>query len=174
MVTTGQQAPDFAAPALVDGEGAMLELFRLVDAHDAVVLVFAPADFVPTCTADSLAARDAGWHRVPDLAVVGLSGDSLFSHAAYADRYDIPFPLVSDFHGSVAESYDMLAEQWEGHSHIPQRGIVVVGGDWTVEAVKRADPLEQVSPAPVERVTESLQSLGVDVETPAIEYGGVD
>lgn len=171
MVSLGEKAPDFIATALVGGEGVELELFKEVQAHEAVVLYVYPADFVPECTAELLAVRGAGWTANDDIAVIGLSGDSLFSHAAYADRYDLDMSLVSDFHARVAETYDLVAEQWEGHTHIPERAVVVVDGDWEVRAVERAsDPLAWEKPAPVERATEALRAVGLDVETPDVTY----
>lgn len=170
MVTTGQKAPDFITPAVVDGEVHMLELFAQLREHDAVVLVFEPADFVPTGTAELRAVREAGWHEHPDVLVVGLTGDSLYSHFAYADQYDLPFPLVSDFHGGIAESYDLLLEEWEGHSAIPARATVVLDGDWTVRAIEQVEPLDSRSPAPVERATETLRELGLDVARPDVRY----
>jgi peroxiredoxin len=174
MVDIGQKAPDFIAPALVDGAGTMLELFRELQQNDVLVLYFAPADFVHECTAELVAVREAGWQSVPNLRVVALSGDSLFSHAAYADQYDIPFPLVSDFHGSVAESYGLLAEKWEGHRGIPQRGTVVIGGDWSIESRDTVEnPLDRPPAAPVELAGETLQSLGIDVDQPTVAYDPV-
>jgi len=118
MIDTGVKAPDFIAPAVAGGTATELELFRLVDRHEAVVLCFAPATFVPTCTAAFAAIRDAGWHDRADLAVVALTGDdSLYAGFAYADQFDLPFPIVSDFHGGIAESYDLLADSWEGLGH---------------------------------------------------------
>lgn len=174
MVTTGQKAPDFAATALVDGEGVLLELFQVVRAHEAVVLYVYPADFVPECTAELVAMRAAGWHDYDSLAVLGLSGDSLFSHAAYAREHDIPFGLVSDFHGQVADAFDLVADEWEGHNHIPRRAAVVVDGDWDVQAVEQADPLAQADPAPVEVVTDAVRAAGPDVETPDVSYEQFD
>lgn len=171
MVTRGQKAPDFIAPALVDGEGVMFELFEKMSTHSGVVLYFCPADFVPECTAELVAIRDAGWHTVDDLAIVALSGDSLFSHAAYANEYDLPFTLVSDFHGGVAGAYDLLADEWEGHSNIPKRAAVVIESDWTVATVEEVeDPLDRPVPAPVEVVTDTVRELGLDVDRPHVEY----
>ena len=187
MIDEGATAPDFAAPAVAgepaerdaagdgpDGRAATeLALFRLVESHAAVALCFAPATFVPTCTAEFAAVRDAGWGDRDDLAVVALAGDSLYAAFAYADRFDLPFPVVSDFHGGVAESYDLLADSWEGHSDIPRRATVVIDGDWTVRfAGATADPLDRADPAPVERATEALREVGVDVERPRVNYDG--
>lgn len=171
MVDIGQKAPDFRAPAVVDGGGQLFELFTAVSAHEAVVLLFYPADFVPACTAELVAVSEAGWTDVGTLAVVGVSGDSLFSHAAYADRYGLSMTLVSDFHSGVADSYDLLVDEWEGHAHIPARATVVIDSDWNVAAIERAaNPLDHERSAPVERAAESLQTLDVGVETPAVEY----
>jgi len=168
MVTTGQKAPDFAGAAVQDGEAHGLELFGAVDSHDAVVLVFEPADFVPACTAELCAVRDANWHATPGLSVVALTGDSLFSHAAYADQYGFSFPLVADFHATIADSYGLCLDEWESHSHVPGRATVVIDADWTVRAVESVPPLSDASPAPVERVATTVQELGLDATAPVV------
>ena len=173
MIDTGATAPDFVVPAVVDGAGTELELFRLVESHDAVAVCTAPATFVPTCTAALAAVRDAGWHDRDDLAVVALTGDSLYAAFAYADRFDLPFPIAADFHGGVAESYDLLAGSWEGHSGIPRRATVVIDGDWTVRFVEAtADALDRADPAPVRNAAATLREIGVDVDRPRVDYDG--
>jgi peroxiredoxin len=173
VIDVGVKAPDFIAPAVSEGRGVELELFRLVERHEAVVLSFAPADFVPTCTAVFAAIRDAGWHDRHGLAVVTLTGDSLFAGFAYADRFEFPFPIVSDFHGGIAESYDLLAESWEGHSQIPRRATVVIDGDWTVQfAEATTDALDCPSPSPVQNATATLREMGLDVDRPRVNYDG--
>jgi peroxiredoxin len=173
VIDVGVKAPDFVAPAVTGGRAVELELFRLVDGHDAVALCFAPANFVPTCTAEFAAVRDAGWHDRDDLAVVALTGDSLYSGFAYADRFELPFPLVADFHGGIADSYDLVAESWEGHSQIPRRATVVIGGDWTVGfAEATTDALDRPAPSPVQNATAALRDLGVDADRPRVNYDG--
>ena len=173
VIDVGVKAPDFVAPAVTGGRAVELELFRLVDRHAAVALCFAPANFVPTCTAEFAAVRDAGWHDRDDLAVVALTGDSLYSGFAYADRFELPFPLVADFHGGIADSYDLVAESWEGHSQIPRRATVVVGGDWTVRFVEATtDALDRPAPSPVQNATAALRDLGVDADRPRVNYDG--
>ncbi len=110
MIDVGRTAPDFIAPAVSEGTGVELELYRVVDGHRATVVAFAPATFVPAPTAELTAIRDAGWHDESDLAVVAITGDSLFAAFAYAERFGLPFPVVSDFHGDVADSYGLLAD----------------------------------------------------------------
>lgn len=171
MVEVGQKAPDFIAPGVVEGDGRMVELFAELEATEAIVLVFAPAAFVPTTTAEFCAIRDAGWSEHPEIGVFGLSADSLFSHAAYAREYDIPFPLVTDFHGGIADSYDLLAEEWEGHRNIPRRATVVIDSNWEITLVESVpNALDEVRPAPVEQAGEVLVDLGLDVAIPTVSY----
>ncbi len=170
MVTVGNKAPDFLAPAVSAREAAMLELFDHVESHQAVVLVFEPADFVPASTAELLAIQQAGWTEHEELSVICLTGDSLYSHAAYADQYNFSFPLVSDFHGSIADSYDVLRDEWEGHTHIPGRAAIVIDETWEIQAIQKAEsPLELTANAPPIAVTESIRDLGVPVEEPEIQ-----
>lgn len=171
MLEPDQIAPDFILPGVADGVGDTYDLVGFVENHRAVVLLFYPADFVPTCTADLVAVQRAGWPDENDLAVVGISGDSIYAHAAYAEEHGLAFPLLSDFHGGAAESYGLLADSWEGHDAIPMRAAVVIDDEWTVRAVETADPLAEVSPAPVEAVAGDLEEvLDVSVSRPRVEY----
>ncbi len=169
MIEPGQTAPDFALPGVAGGEGQWLELVEQVRSHAAVVLAFVPGDFVPACTAEIVALEEA-WTDHPELAVVCLSGDGLYSHRAYASRYGLKSPILADIHGDVADSYGLRAEEWEGHHEIPRRATVVIDGDWTVQAVETAEPLAHVIPGPAARAADALRRCGVDVPRPTVEY----
>jgi len=169
MVTRGEKAPDFRAPLVSDGEARMFELFDVIESHTAVVLLFEPADFVPISTARLRAIEEAGWTEEDELAVICLTGDSLFSHAAYADRYDLTMPLVSDFHGGIAKSYGVCVDEWEGHMHIPGRAAFVIDDDWTVRAVQRSDlSPEQRDRAAFTALSDSIRVLGISVTDPQL------
>lgn len=171
MLEPGQVAPDFILPGVDDGVGDTYDLVGFVESHRAVVLLFYPADFVPTCTADLVAVQRAGWPDRLDLAVVGISGDSIYAHAAYAEEYGLAFPLLSDFHGGAAESFDLLAESWEGHDAIPMRAAVVIDDEWIIRTVETADPLAEVSPAPVEAVANELEAtIDSTLPYPDVKY----
>lgn len=172
MIEVGQTAPDFAAPCIRDDEGDLLELFAQLRSHTAVVLAVAPGAFVPPCTAE-LVAVQAAWGDRSELAVIGLFGDGLYSLRAYAREYGLEYPLVSDFHGSVADSYGLRAEEWDGHSQIPRRATVVIDDDWTVRAVETAPPLATDEPAPAARVTDALEACGLAVPPPTVRYDAV-
>lgn len=63
----------------------------------ALVLFFYPKDDTPGCTAEACGFRDS-FARFQDLGadVWGVSGDDNVSHRRFAERYDLPFPLLSD------------------------------------------------------------------------------
>ncbi len=44
------------------------------------------------------------------MTVLGVSGDSVAEHKRFAEKYQLPFPLLSDSHKAVAELYDVLKE----------------------------------------------------------------
>jgi peroxiredoxin Q/BCP len=94
-------APDFTAP---DETGAMRSLseFR----GHPVVLYFYPKDGTPGCTREACAFRDE-WQRIraTGAEVVGVSLDSVESHAAFKKKHALPFPLLSDSDGRVLRAY---------------------------------------------------------------------
>ena len=74
-----------------------------------VVLYFYPKDDTPGCTKEACAFRD-DLHKLTKLGaqVLGVSVDTSASHAAFAKKYHLPFPLLSDADGKVADSYGAL------------------------------------------------------------------
>lgn len=71
-----------------------------------LVLYFYPADFTPGCTREALSFRDAFEDlRELDAAVVGVSQDPPGKHAAFREEHDLPFDLLSDVEGEVAQAY---------------------------------------------------------------------
>jgi peroxiredoxin Q/BCP len=100
----GQAAPDFNLP---DQTGIQ---HRLKDyAGKWLVLYFYPKDDTPGCIQEACAFRD----DLPQLIelgaqVVGISVDDSRSHAEFAQKYRLPFPLLADEHGAVASRYGAL------------------------------------------------------------------
>ena len=100
----GDTAPDFR---LVDQNG---EIKKLSDfSGQWVVLYFYPKDDTPGCTKEACAFRDdlASLERL-GAKVVGVSVDDSDSHAKFASKYHLPFALLADEDGKVAESYGAL------------------------------------------------------------------
>jgi len=77
-----------------------------------VVLYFYPKDFTPGCTKqvctfrdDVIALRKAG------AEVLGVSLDDVKSHAEFAEKYHVPFPLLSDNTQATAKEYGVLTSK---------------------------------------------------------------
>jgi peroxiredoxin Q/BCP len=76
------------------------------------VLFFYPADDTPGCTKEACGFRDA-WNDLAALGVtvLGVSPDGAASHGAFADKYQLPFPLLSDPDRSVMRAYGAYGEK---------------------------------------------------------------
>ena len=100
----GQSAPEFSLP---DAKG---EPHKLADyAGKWVVLYFYPKDDTPGCTKEACSFRD-DLSQLDKLGaqVIGISVDDTDSHAKFAEKYHLPFPLLADKDGKVADSYGAL------------------------------------------------------------------
>ena len=84
--------------------------FRLSDHHGhAVVLYFYPKDNTPGCTVEGAAFRDAhGAFRKAGAVIVGVSRDSLASHARFKEKMAFPFELVSDPDEALCKRFDVI------------------------------------------------------------------
>jgi peroxiredoxin Q/BCP len=98
----GDKAPEFT---LTDQSGKSVSLkdFR---GRDNVVVYFYPKDDTPGCTKEACTFRDQ-YAAFTDIGavVLGISGDSQSSHKAFAEKYRLPFPLLSDRDGSVRKAF---------------------------------------------------------------------
>jgi peroxiredoxin Q/BCP len=97
----GDPAPDFE---LSDQEG---QLHSLEDYRDNwVVLYFYPKDATPGCTTQACEFRDNIFaYRKLNAQILGVSLDDVESHSKFAEEHGLPFPLLADTDGTVAEAY---------------------------------------------------------------------
>lgn len=92
-VQVGDPAPAFTAPL---HDGGMFDSAALVG-RKWLVLFFYPKDNTPVCTREACAFRDSYEKFVAAGAeVVGVSSDSAASHARFATKHRLPFPIVAD------------------------------------------------------------------------------
>jgi len=92
-VQVGDTAPTFTAP-LQDGE--TFDSATLLG-RKWLVLFFYPKDNTPVCTREACAFRDSYEAFVAAGAeVVGVSSDSAATHARFAEKHRLPFPIVAD------------------------------------------------------------------------------
>ena len=77
-----------------------------------VVLYFYPKDSTPGCTNEAKDFRDlyAQFHR-RHAEVIGVSRDSVKSHANFALKQELPFPLVSDPDEAWCQAFDVIHEK---------------------------------------------------------------
>jgi len=101
----GQPAPQFR---LQDQKGNWHTLAQYQGKW--VVLYFYPKDDTPGCTTEVCTFRDdvAKLHK-QNAEVLGVSLDDVKSHEAFADKYHVPFPLLSDNTQATAKAYGVLA-----------------------------------------------------------------
>lgn len=104
----GEPAPDFDLPAIPKGR-VKLSQFQ---GKQNVVLYFYPRDNTPGCTTEACDFRDnLGRFQSKDTVVLGVSTDSVASHRKFADKFELPFPLLADENHEVAERYGVWVEK---------------------------------------------------------------
>ena len=107
MLKEGTKAPAFALPDK-DGNIVKLEDF----AGKRLVLYFYPKDNTPGCTRQACAfASLYDGFKDKDVAVVGVSKDSTASHQKFAEKYGLPFVLLSDPELEAIKAYDVWQEK---------------------------------------------------------------
>lgn len=107
MLEQGMQAPDFTLTDK-DGNEITLSAYR----GKRVVLYFYPKDNTPGCTRQACAFAGAyEGFKQKDIVVIGVSKDSEASHRKFAEKYDLPFILVSDPQLQAIQAYDVWQEK---------------------------------------------------------------
>ncbi|MCU4718869.1 peroxiredoxin family protein [Halapricum hydrolyticum] len=158
MVTLGERAPSFELPAVAGGDLDTRSLSDLLG-EDVIVLMFYPADFNPACDERG---SDVGELDVftmqKDVTILAVSPDSVYSHRAFADRYDLKVPLLSDTRREVAERYGVVDDREEGY--LVQRAVFVIDLNGRIQyRWATSDPHELPEVEPI-RVT--IEAIGGD------------
>ena len=107
MLTTGDQAPAFELQNQHDETVSLAD----VDGEYAVVYFYPRAD-TPGCTTEAKSFRDQ-FAEFTDrgITVFGISDDPIEDLAAFAEKHDLPFDLLSDPDGEVGRAYDSYGEK---------------------------------------------------------------
>jgi thioredoxin-dependent peroxiredoxin len=102
LPTIDTLAPDFSLPATT-GEG----LINLADYRGQwVVLYFYPKDFTSGCTIEARKFQeDLPQYMKRNTQILGVSADSVDSHAEFCDSEGLKFPLLADEKGKVSKAY---------------------------------------------------------------------
>ena len=146
-------------------EGSAAPNFDLQDQHGRhhrlsdysgrwLVLYFYPRDDSPICTREACRFRDdIGTLGDLNAAVVGVSVDTPRSHAAFAQKYQLPFPLLSDPGGHTAAAYDSLLNL--GVVRFARRHTFIISPDGLIAA--RFDKIDPAQHA--QEVARTLKAL---------------
>ena len=106
-ITVGDKAPDFR---LTDKNGNSVSLSDFKGKK--VVLYFYPRDNTPGCTRQACAfAENYSEFQKRNIEVIGISKDSVASHVKFAEKYNLPFVLLSDPDRMAIEAYGVWQEK---------------------------------------------------------------
>ena len=141
MVAEGDDAPAFEAPAAKPNGDIEAITLAEATADGPAVLAFFPGAFTSTCTSEMVTFRD----RLDDLeaagaSLYGVSIDSPFSLAEFADRHDLNFPLVGDTQRELVDAYDVRTDfEAADLDGVAKRAVFVVDTNGTVTYAWVAD-----------------------------------
>ncbi|MBE9135852.1 peroxiredoxin [Nodosilinea sp. LEGE 07088] len=125
QIPLGDLAPEFTLPTNSGNGEVALADFR----NQWVVLYFYPRDFTSGCTVEAQRfQRDIAEYQARNAQVIGISADSVESHAEFCDAEGLEFPLLSDPKGAVSKAY----RSWLGAMSL--RHTYIVGPDGTIQA----------------------------------------
>ena len=107
MLEVGMKAPEFT---LFDKDGNCVSLSDFLGKK--VVLYFYPKDNTPGCTRQACAFASAyEGFKAKNVVVIGVSKDSVASHVKFAQKYELPFILLSDPELQAIQAYGVWQEK---------------------------------------------------------------
>ena len=107
MLEVGMKAPNFT---LNDKDGNSVSLSDFLGKK--VVLYFYPKDNTPGCTRQACAFAGAyGEFKARGIEIIGISKDSVASHQRFAEKYNLPFILLSDTELCAIQAYGVWQEK---------------------------------------------------------------
>ena len=107
MLEVGMKAPDFTLP---DKNGNSVSLSDFWGKK--VILYFYPKDNTPGCTRQACAfAQSYIDFQAKNTVVLGISKDSIASHLKFAEKYELPFVLLSDPELQAIQAYGVWQEK---------------------------------------------------------------
>ena len=133
MLQVGDKAPDFD---LMTDEGKQIKLKELKG--KTVVLYFYPKDDTPGCTKEACAFRDdAPKYSDRDVAILGVSLDSVKSHQAFKKKFGLNFPLLSDENAKTSKAYGVYKKKnMYGRTYWGiERTTFAIGPDGKIKAI---------------------------------------
>jgi thioredoxin-dependent peroxiredoxin len=143
----GDQAPEFRANAVGGKYGAGRDVSLSDFRGSPVVLYFYPKDDTPGCTKQACGLRDA-WSEMRGLGqIFGVSVDPANSHEKFIEKYQLPFPLLSDPDHQIVKAYGVWVEKsMYGKKYIgTERATFVIDANGRISAIfRKVKPEEHV------------------------------
>jgi len=145
----GKKAPDFVLP---DSENKFRSLGEFTNLGTAV-LAFFPFVFSGVCDKEMCTFRDSlGTLKAFKSMIIGISVDSTYALRAFAQTYNLQFPLLSDFNRKVAKLYCVLQDSWIGlgYKGVARRSVFLVNERgilryrWVAKSPSEEPPYEEV------------------------------
>lgn len=141
MLEKGQKAYNFS---LQDKEGKVVKLSDFLGKK--VVVYFYPKDNTPGCTKQACSYRDNFEEfKNQNAVVIGISKDSIKSHTNFANKYDLPFILLSDPDLEAIKGFGVWVEKnmyGKKYMGISRSTFVIDEKGFVVNVVKKAKPTE--------------------------------
>jgi glutaredoxin-dependent peroxiredoxin len=145
----GQKVPDFSLP---DSDKAVRALSEFTQ-KGPVILAFFPFAFSGVCDKEMCTFRD-GFGNLQEIGaqLVGVSVDSAYALKAFAQTYNLQFPLLSDFNKKVVKLYEVLQDPWVGMGYrgVAKRAVFLVDERgmlryrWVTDDPGQEPPYEEV------------------------------
>jgi thioredoxin-dependent peroxiredoxin len=129
----GDEAPDFSAEA-TGGMKMSLSDFK----GKNVILYFYPKDDTPGCTKEACNFRDHFTQfKKHGALILGVSKDPVKSHDKFTEKFDLPFPLLSDEDHKIAEAYGVWGERkFMGRTYMGMHRITfLIGPDRRIKKI---------------------------------------
>ena len=135
----GDPAPEFSATAIGGKYGSGREVSLAELRGKRVVLYFYPKDDTPGCTVQACGLRDAWSDLSGSAKIFGVSIDSAPSHEKFIQKYQLPFPLLSDPTKEIVNAYGVWVEKsMYGKKYMgAERSTFVIDGAGKIAAIFR-------------------------------------
>ncbi len=125
VLRLGQKVPEFILPDADKKERSLGEFTK----QGGVILAFFPFAFSGVCDKEMCTFRDGfGALQEAGVQLVGISVDSSYSLKAFAQTYNLQFPLLSDFNKKVVKLFGVLQDPWVGlgYKGVAKRAVMLV------------------------------------------------
>ena len=148
----GQKVPEFVLPDAEQKTRSLAELTK----RGPVVLAFFPFAFSGVCDKEMCTFRDGfGALQEAGAQLVAISVDSSYSLKAFAQTYNLQFPLLSDFNKRIVKLYGVLQDPWVGlgYKGVAKRAVMIVDQRsklryrWVTDVPKEEPPYAEVAKA---------------------------